>query len=266
MLAKLAKTLRERVAFRRVVGLYRRRLSRAIFVDLGGVVRYGPFAGMRWLDNPSWGRSEQGVMMLGLYEQEVLTALVGAPAHFRVFVDVGAADGYYAVGMLHNGRVDRSVAFEAIPAAREAIKLLAAENGVADKITVLGTATDRFADDLAAQNIRSSETLFLFDIEGAEFKVLTEEVFAFLKNSLIVVELHPNIYPDPQREVEGLIQRSSRTHTVKNWFPGARNPWTIRELDRFPEIDRWILCSEGRLERQQWLQFDPLDSGVSGVE
>ncbi len=100
--------------------------------------------------------------------------------------------------------------------------------------------------------------MFLFDIEGAEFRILTEEVFSFLKDSLIVVELHPNIYPDPQGEVERLIQRAFSTHTAAKWFPGARNPWEIRELDRFPEIDRWILCSEGRLERQQWIRFDPI--------
>jgi hypothetical protein len=260
LLLRLAKTLKGRLTFRRVVGLYRRRLSRTIFANLNGVVRYGPFAGLRWLDNPRWGRSEQGVMMLGLYEQEVLTNLVGAPDRFRVFVDVGAADGYYAVGFLHSGRVDRSVAFEMIPECRQAIKLLAIENGVADKIEILGAASDKFVDDLAKQKIVSSETMFLIDIEGAEFEVLTEEVFEFLKESLIVVEMHAHIYPDPQGQLDRLIEKAYKTHTVTSWLPGARNPWTIKELESFTEIDRWILCSEGRVEVQQWLRFDPLQS------
>src|SRR5580658_8922647 len=123
---------------------------------------------MHWLDNPRRGRSEQGVIILGLYEQEVLENLVGAPARYRVFVDVGAADGYYAVGLLFSGRVERSVAFETIPEFRAAIAQLANENGVADKITILGTASDRFADVLVKNQITSRETMFLFDIEGAE--------------------------------------------------------------------------------------------------
>ncbi len=256
---QIPKALKGRLTFRRVVGLYRRRLSRKIFTQLGGVVRYGPFAGLRWLNNPKWGQSEQGVMMLGLYEQEVLTALTGAPDRYRVFVDVGAADGYYAVGLLHSGKVERSVAFEAIPECREAIKLLAAENGVAEKISVFGIASEHFANELAEQGIISSETMFLIDIEGAEFKVLSKEVFGFLKDSLIVVETHAHIYPDPQGELDRLIERASETHTVTSWLPGARNPWTIKELDKFTEIDRWILCSEGRVEVQQWLRFDPLE-------
>lgn len=258
MFAYIATFVRRQFSFRRVVGLYRRRLSREIFAKCNGIVRYGPFAGMRWLDNPRWGRSEQGVMMLGLYEQEVLAHLAEAPARFRVFVDVGAADGYYAVGLLHSGKVDRSVAFEAIPACRSAIARLAAENGVGDRITILGTASERFIDDLTAQNIRSPETMFLIDIEGAEFTVLTEELFAFLKSSLIIVETHAHIYANPQGEMEGLIRRASTTHRVTTWLPGARNPWDIKELEDHPEIDRWILCSEGRWEVQQWLRFDPL--------
>jgi hypothetical protein len=197
-------------------------------------------------------------MILGLYEQEVLTNLVEAPTRYRVFVDVGAADGYYAVGLLHSGRVDRSVAFETIPECRTAIARLAAANGVADKITVLGTASDSFVDTLSVNKINSHETMFLIDIEGAEFKVLTEEVFTFLKDSLIVVETHAHIYPDPEGEMERLILRASKTHRASNWYPGARNPWTIKELENFSEIDRWILCSEGRFEVQQWLRFDPL--------
>ncbi len=258
MLNHVAKTLKRHLNLRRVVGFYRRRLSRKIFAQCNGIIRYGPFAGMHWLDNPHRGRSEQGGMILGLYEQEVIENLVGAPARFRVFVDVGAADGYYAVGLLHSGRVDRSVAFESMPECRAAIGQLAAENGVSDKITILGTASDHFDDMLRTHKINSHETMFLIDIEGAEFKILTERVFAFLKDSLIVVETHAHIYADPQGEMERLIKTASMTHRATTWYPGPRNPWTIKELDNFPEIDRWILCSEGRWEVQQWLRFDPL--------
>jgi hypothetical protein len=214
---------------------------------------------MHWLDNPRRGRSEQGVIILGLYEQEVLENLVGAPVRYRVFVDVGAADGYYAVGLLFSGRVERSVAFETIPEYRAAIAQLANKNGVADKITILGTASGRFADVLVKNQITSRETMFLIDIEGAEFELLTKEVFTALSDSLIVVETHAHIYADLQGEMNRLIEKASATHSVTAWYPGARNPWMIKELDNFTEIDRWILCSEGRREVQQWLRFDPLE-------
>lgn len=255
---RISEFVTRRFSFRRIAGLYRRRLSRQIFALCGGVIQHGPFQGMRWLDNPQWGRSEQGVMMLGLYEQEVLQHLTTAPAKYRVFVDVGAADGYYAVGLPFCKLVDRSIAFEMIPACRDAIANLARANGVSEKVRILGTATNNLASSLAEVGVVPDETMFLIDIEGAEFPLLTTELFDFLRDSMIIVETHAHIYNDPESEIAGLIARASKTHRVSSWFPGARNPWLLRELDRFTELDRWILCSEGRVELQQWLRFDPL--------
>jgi predicted O-methyltransferase YrrM len=258
LLAHVAKILARHINLRRVVALHRRRLSRKIFKQCGGVIQHGPFSGMRLLGDPRWGLSDQGAMILGMYEQEVLESLADAPAHFRVFVDIGAADGYYAVGLLKSGRVERAVGFEANPEGRATIARLAAKNGVSDKVTILGAASDNFVEMLSACNVNSSETMFLVDIEGAEFKVLTEEVFAFLKDSMIIVETHAHIYPDPQAEMEGLIKRASATHRSTTRYPGPRNPSIFKELEDFSETDRWIVCSEGRHEIQQWLRFDPL--------
>jgi hypothetical protein len=175
-------------------------------------------------------------MILGLYEQEVMENLVGAPARFGVFVDVGAADGYYAVGLLYSGRVDRSVAFESLPEGREAIARLAAENGVSDKITILGTASDHFDDTIRVHKINSQESMFLIDIEGAAFKVLTEKVFVLLKDSLIVVETHAHIYADPQGRWNASLRPLPR-HTAQRpslqdlVIPGrSRNSMTSQRL------------------------------------
>ena len=262
MFDRIAETFARHIDLRRVVGLYRRQLSQTIFRQSQGVIQHGPFAGMALLDRPSWGRSDQGVMILGMYEQEVLNELMNAPAHFRKFVDVGAADGYYPVGLLRNGRIDGAIAFESDAENRAAIARLAEKNHVQQKITVLEAAADDFVQKLQAHNVQSQETMFLIDIEGAEFKVLTESVFAFLQDSMIIVETHAHIYPDPQAEIDGLIKRASGTHRATISSPGARNPWVFQELEKFSEADRWLICSEGRFELQHWLRFDPIEKAV----
>lgn len=169
MFQGIKSKLNRYLSFRRVAGLYRRHVSKKVYRQLQGKIAHGPFEGMAWLDVPGWGRSDQGVVVLGLYEQEVAHQLVTAPEQYQVFVDVGAADGYYAVGLLFAKRVRRSVAFEILPAARAAIQRLAARNGVEDRITILGAATGDFVSSLRAQGLSSTETLFLIDVEGAEF-------------------------------------------------------------------------------------------------
>jgi predicted O-methyltransferase YrrM len=246
------------IDLRRIVNLHRRHLSEKLFKQYGGVVRYGPFSGMVLLGDPRWGPSDQGAMIFGMYEQEVLESLANAPAHFKTFVDIGAADGYYAVGLLKSGKVERTICFEADPEGRATIARLAAKNGVSDKVTILGAASDHLVGMLDACKLNTSDTMFLIDIEGAEFKVLTKEAFASLKDSMVIVETHAHIYPDPQAEMDGLIKRASATHLATNWYPGPRNPSMFKELEGFSETDRWIICSEGRNEIQQWLRFDPL--------
>ena len=222
------------------------------------MIQHGPFLGMVLLDNPRWGQPDQGAMIFGMYEQEVLESLANAPARFKTFVDIGAADGYYAVGLLKCGKVDRAICFQADSDGRATIARLAAKNGVSDKVTILGVASEHFVDMLSTYKVNSSETMFLVDIEGAEFKVLTEKVFASLKGSMFIVETHAHIYNDPEAEMKSLIKRASATHRSTNWYPGPRNPSMFKELESFPETDRWIICSEGRYEIQQWLRFDPL--------
>jgi hypothetical protein len=51
-------------------------------------------------------------MLLGLYEQEVLTSLFNVPKSHKIFVDLGAADGYYGIGVLVSKHFDQSYCFE----------------------------------------------------------------------------------------------------------------------------------------------------------
>lgn len=50
-------------------------------------------------------------MLLGLYEAEVLEAVMALPARYRLFIDLGAADGYYGVGLVFNGRFEKILVF-----------------------------------------------------------------------------------------------------------------------------------------------------------
>ena len=57
---------------------------------------------------------------MGLYEKEVLDFLDSAPSgYYDSFLDIGAADGYYGVGMLVGGVVKQSTCFEIAKIGRE---------------------------------------------------------------------------------------------------------------------------------------------------
>src|SRR5436305_14622456 len=77
-----------------------RRITERFVAHHGLTVQRGPFAGLRF-PRFAVGRGEMVVpQLLGAYEEELHPVFEElAPRRFDRIVDVGASDGYYAVGM-----------------------------------------------------------------------------------------------------------------------------------------------------------------------
>jgi hypothetical protein len=230
-------------------------LSRYIDSEFSSTVRYGPFRGMRFCAEASWGFADRAGMLFGLYEKEVLDALVsvGKRAHL---VNLGAGDGYYSVGALVSGLCERSYCYEAGVRSRRIIEMTARENGVLDNIHVSGKAGRGFHREIPASVLEDC-TLFV-DVEGAEFELLDEEAFVAFRSAVIFVELHDWFFDDAARRTQALLCSAERTHTASFLTMGSRDLSIFPELAAFRDSDRWLLCSEGRGRLMRWVRFDPI--------
>ena len=86
-----------------------------------GTVSQGLLKGLQLNRDTWWGKSDLGAQCLGLYEKEILD-LISSHGPFDTFLDIGAADGYYAVGLLHAKMAKRAICFEISPDGQRAIK------------------------------------------------------------------------------------------------------------------------------------------------
>ena len=231
----------------------RKRLSDLVRGHFRGTVAYGPFKGMRLDAEAHWG-ADHGAMTLGLYEQEVLRELRDATRGRSVFVDLGAADGYYGIGVLVAGMARKSYAFEMSQTGREFIARNADANRVRDRIEIRGEATPEFFAEIDAAE--RDHAVLLVDIEGAEFEVLTAAAFAAFAKAVVIVEIHDWV-DDYAVKFERLKADAAATHTVRAFCTGARDLSGLKELNTLPDTDRWLLCSEGRPRSMSWLRFDP---------
>ena len=232
-------------------------LSERICQQTGYSVSYGPFKGMRIDPDSSWSAADRGAMILGLYESEVLAALVLACDGQRTLIDVGAADGYYAVGAVHSGLVPAAVCFEMTPQGQEVIRANALRNAVSDRITILGEATESFLDDIPAHLwTEGSPSVFIFDIEGAEFSLLTQEVLRRLRQSHVILELHEFTATDSSC-ARDLIRNAEAEFDVAIVGTKTRDPSSRPELTAWSDDDRWLLMSEGRPHLMRWLILTP---------
>lgn len=160
------------------------RLSREISASMNSKVQAGPFQSMLFV-NEGWGSPEYVGMLLGSYEIEVQQVLEYLGKSSESFVDVGAASGYYVVGMLLKFPHIRAIAYETSKSSAAICLKNSKLNSVDDRLEIRSI----FRGDLMPE-ISNKKGLFLFDIEGAEYNLITLDFILEQLNSHFVVELH----------------------------------------------------------------------------
>jgi hypothetical protein len=237
-------------------------LSRQLNDELKSTVQHGPFKGLKLPKDIWWGKTDRGSMLLGMYEEEILTQLTRLPTRYNRFINVGAADGYYGVGVLVANMFRGADCFEISKDARAVIAATAASNGVASRLVIHGAAEPGFLDMFSEESL--SESVLLIDVEGAEYELLCDSALEKLSESIVIVELHTGLVEDGEHKTKSLVARAERYFSVTVLESGARNPNALKELRAFCDTDRWLVVSESRPYPMQWLRLDPLSRGAVG--
>lgn len=213
----------------------------------------GPFRGMRIALSPLSKRHLLGYI-LGSQERELHEVIARISERgYRSVINVGAADGYYAVGLALRLPSARVEAFEALPEFHALIERSARLNGVTERIALHGRCE---AADLREGLRRAGRRpLVLMDIEGGEIGLLDGQVVPELQQADILVETHDAFVP---QATDTLIERFWQTHDVECYtaqsriladFPAGFLPAFRR---RFPRL-AVDLMDERRTGIQRWL-------------
>jgi hypothetical protein len=186
--------------------------------------------------------------LIGAYERELHTfverALASSPD--RV-VDIGSAEGYYAVGCalrLPNARVH---AFDSEPLARELCGDLAQLNGVADRVQLHGLCTPT---DLAGL----TPSLIICDCEGAELELLDPVRVPGLADSQLIVEMHDFVDP---RISSTIAARFAATHMIETVSSGPRNSAEYAVLASLKPGQAALALEESRPCVMDWAYIVP---------
>lgn len=219
-------------------------LAERFVASNGLVVADGPFRGMRYLE-----RSVGSVFipkLVGCYESELhghLERLLATPRQ-RV-VDVGCAEGYYAVGLaLRTGPAGRVFAFDTDPTARDACRRLADGNGVSERVIV-----GSFCDPDRLQSVLLPEALVVCDCEGYEAELLEPRRVPALRACDAIVELHEAASPGVTSTI---VDRFTDSHDILLVDAGERDPASYPSLEVLPVAMRPRAISEYRGAPQQW--------------
>lgn len=220
----------------------------------GGRVRLGPFAGMCYV-NDSVG-SAYIPKLLGIYESE-LTAEVENICRRKpaLIVDIGAAEGYYAVGLAARNPQAKVIAFEMDPRGQAAVRQMSALNQVAGRVEIRGKCEPA---DLTMALENSPAPVVICDVEGYEEKLLDPQAVPALARAAILVELHDFIIPGITGELQ---QRFAATHRIKHIWQQPRSrsqfPWQTLGTRLLPKSYLDWSVSEWRPVPMAWLWMEP---------
>jgi hypothetical protein len=248
--------LAQREAWRKETVYERRlRISKEVYDLKKGVVSYGPLKGLRLSDSEWWGAADKASMIFGLYEQELLKTLTSPPfTNKSFFIDFGAADGYYGVGLVMANFYQQSFCFEITQKGRETIAQNAITNSVSERVTILGDAREIQSVNLAQSYL--DDAVVLVDIEGAEFDILGPAFFKLFQNAYIVIEVH-NWVDDFEQKYVRLLQAADPYFEIGTIEQGIRDLTSFSELLEFTDDNRYLICSEGRPNVMRFLKLMP---------
>jgi ribosomal protein L11 methylase PrmA len=204
---------------------------------------------MFYLDETVWGPITP--KWAGAYELE-LEDIIDDIAHrgYGRIVNIGCAEGYYAVGLALLDHKPEVFAFDLDPIARRQVRRLARLNGVSARVRVFGKCTHFKLNELI-----TGKTLVICDIEGHELFLLDPAKVPRLKDADLLIEVHEESASAGIQSVEErFARRFAGSHTIERRVSHDREIW-IREHEPL-----W----QGRVTRERMLKS--LDEARSGSQ
>jgi hypothetical protein len=229
------------------------RLIRDVFHD-DLTVRHGPFGGMRYLPDASG--SQLLPKLVGSYEEPLhqwIEEIISSKTYDTI-LDVGCAEGYYAVGFALSLPHTRIQAFDIDPQSREQVRQLAELNQVGDRVTVGSECSfEKF------QQFGGPTTLVFCDIEGAEDALLDPVKAPRLRECGILVEAH-DVFVDGISD--RLFSRFAGSHRMRMVvdYPGRLADYDLPNGGQLSPQDRARLMDEIRLPGMRFLFLESLSS------
>jgi hypothetical protein len=223
-----------------------RRAERNVGDALGEpTVLAGPFRGLRYPALASWG-SAFLPKLLGTYERELHPAIERVSHRpYNLIVDIGAAEGYYAVGFALRMPQTPVIAFEIDAAARGMLARVIEHNAVQSRVTLAECCDGEQLLELA----RRGPGFLLSDCEGCEFELFQPAQVLALAGWDLLIETHDSLRHNITRQ---LVARFRRTHRVTSIKPRQRTAADFPLRGNFSRFEKRAAMDEGR-HRAQWL-------------
>jgi hypothetical protein len=210
----------------------------------------GPFKGMVYPELKSKG-SWLLPKIVGSYEDELHETIENIiKSDYKTILDIGCAEGYYAVGLALRLPEAKVYAFDIDDSAIRLCEGMAKANRVSERVIMSG-----FCDSNVLREFKYTyPALIVCDCEGFEQNVFVESNVEALKQVDILIELHDLV----NSSIPGYIKELfGKTHEIKAiWSTGkhvVNYPQLVKDFD-WSQYDDLVLYERGSLSEWVFLE------------
>jgi hypothetical protein len=229
------------------------RVAEAVVGKYGRKVIEGPFAGMIYGEKVAG--SAYTPKILGTYELEIQPWIKQIiQDDYQTIIDLGCAEGYYAVGLALRCPRTTIYAYDGDPEAQVACRELAALNGVEDRVKIGG-----YCEPETLKNLPLDHAMLICDVEGYEVELLDPEFIPVLATIDILAELHEPLVPGLTAKI---ISRFSPTHVITLLDAAPRDRTKHPNVHFLSPSDQDLALTESRPDGQQFALLRVRDTGV----
>lgn len=208
-------------------------------INYNTTILSGPFEGMKYPEMRS-SYSEMAPKIIGSYESELFDALHEIlNKKYAQVIDIGCAEGYYAIGLALKLPEANVYAFDIDPKALKMCDEMAVLNKVSDRVH-LGPKCSN--NTLKTFDFKE-KSLIISDCEGYELELFTDENIQNLRNCDLLIELHDILGIEVKNK---LLPVFALTHNVQIISSLSRNPNLYPVLGEIDDREKQIVLSECR--------------------
>ena len=225
-------------------------------------VMSGPFKGMKLLKKSSWDKKiyefnpDLSSKIVGCYEQEVQSKIVELQKinKKKYFINFGAGEGYFALGVLYSGFFEQSIAFEITDESRNIMIENSKINKLDNRLSIKYSANSSFLKDILDSGKKLDDIFILSDIEGAEFEIFNDDNLSKLINCNLIIEFHRHPIDDENKKFREKLNKYFKVSLLSTSNRSFSDIPLLKELN---DDDRWLIASENRPYLMNWFVCTP---------
>ncbi len=242
-------------ALRRLATVRSILIYNTIIENEGSKIFQGPFKGMNFFSNP--GDISEGCFVpkiIGSYESELHSFIddlkINKP---NVVINIGAAEGYYSVGLKLMLEDTDVIAYDIDPKSKEKTLELSKLNNVN-----ISCRDEFFSSEL--DGLEEKDIFILCDIEGAELNLFNEDEIVKYKNCRLIIETHSTKIGHSKDILPDLF---SKTHDIEVIEQIGSDSFEVPKIiSQSNHLDILLSKWECRTHPTPWLALTPKNKAI----